>query len=95
VKESYRNMREIVEKHPQVTDKLWSAAVKAGVEPKWEPIRGGTDGSRLSWMGLPCPNVYTGGQNFHSRTEWACLEWMETSFQTVLNLVQIWAEKAN
>jgi len=93
IKESYRNMREGLEKDPRVTEYLWEATKRSGLEPKWVPIRGGTDGSRLTAMGLPCPNIFTGGKNFHGKTEWASLWGMEKSVETVLNLVQVWAEK--
>ena len=94
IKESYRNMREGLEKDPRVTDYLWEATKRSGLEPKWIPIRGGTDGSRLTAMGLPCPNIFTGGKNFHGKTEWASLEGMEKSIETVVNLVQVWVEKS-
>jgi tripeptide aminopeptidase len=92
--ESYRNMREGVEKDPRVIDCLWEATKRSGFEPKWVPIRGGTDGSRLTAMGLPTPNIFTGGQNYHSRTEWASVHGMEKSVETVVNLVQVWMEKS-
>jgi tripeptide aminopeptidase len=94
ITESYRNMREGVEKDPRVADYLDEAARRAGFQPKWIPIRGGTDGSKLTAAGLPCPNIWTGGQNYHSRTEWASVWGMETSVQAVLHLAQIWVEKA-
>ncbi|MBN1570028.1 MAG: peptidase T [Acidobacteria bacterium] len=92
--ESYRNMREGVEKDPRVLDYLWEAAKRAGLEPKWVPIRGGTDGSRLTATGLPTPNIFTGGKNFHSKTEWLSLSAMECSVSTLLHLVQVWVEKS-
>jgi len=94
IKESYRNMREGLEKDPRVTDYLWEATERSGLEPKWVPIRGGTDGSRLTAMGLPCPNIFTGGKNFHGKTEWASLSDMEKSIETIVNLVQVWVEKS-
>jgi tripeptide aminopeptidase len=94
IKESYRNMREGLEKDPRVTEYLWEATKRTGLEPKWVPIRGGTDGSRLTAMGLPCPNIFTGGNNFHGKTEWASLDGMEKSIETVVNLVQVWVEKS-
>ena len=94
IKEMYRNMREQLEKKPEVLECLWDAAIRSGVEPYWSPIRGGTDGSRLSEMGLPTPNIYTGGQNFHSRTEWVSINALEKAVETVENLVQIWVEKS-
>jgi tripeptide aminopeptidase len=92
--ESYRNMREGVEKDPRVIDYLWDAAARSGLKPKWVPIRGGTDGSRLTADGLPTPNIFTGGANYHSKTEWVSVYGMEKSVETVLNLIQIWVEKS-
>lgn len=92
--EMYRNMREVLEKHPEGLDYLWEAAIRSGVEPFWAPIRGGTDGSKLSAMGLPTPNIYTGGQNFHSRTEWVSVNFLEKTVETMVNLVQVWVEKS-
>ncbi len=91
--ESYRNMREGVEKDPRVLDCLWEAAKRAGLEPQWVPIRGGTDGSKLTAMGLPTPNIFTGGQNYHGKTEWASVWGMEKAVETVVQLVQTWVEK--
>ncbi|MFW5663357.1 MAG: peptidase T, partial [Bacteroidota bacterium] len=88
--EMYRNMLEKLEENPKGLDYLWEAAERSGTDPYWSPIRGGTDGSRLSEMGLPTPNIYTGGQNFHSRTEWVSVNALEKAVETVLNLVQIW-----
>lgn len=93
VKEQYRNMSDTLEKHPIVLDTLWEAADRTGVQPYWNPIRGGTDGSRLSEMGLPTPNIYNGGQNFHSRTEWLSVNALEKTVDTLVALVQIWVEK--
>jgi len=92
--ESYRNMREGVEKDPRVLECLWEGARRAGFEPKWVPIRGGTDWSKLTAMGLPTPNIFTGGQNFHGKTEWVSLWGMEKSVETIVNLVQVWVEKS-
>lgn len=64
----------------------------AGVEPLVKPIRGGTDGSRLSYMGLPCPNLFTGGMNFHGKYEYASLDTMKKAMQTIINLAGLWAE---
>ena len=93
-KVQYRNMNDSLEKQPHGLDYLWEASERAGVKPFWKPIRGGTDGSRLTEMGLPTPNIYTGGQNFHSRTEWVSINALEKSVETLLHLVQIWAEKS-
>jgi tripeptide aminopeptidase len=92
--ESYRNMREGLEKDPRVLDSLWEATKRAGLEPKWVPIRGGTDGSRLTEAGLSTPNIFTGGKNYHGKTEWVSLWGMESSVQTVIQLVQVWVEKS-
>ena len=94
VSESYRNMGPILERNPQVLENLWEAAKRAGVTPSWVPIRGGTDGSRLTEMGLPTPNLWTGGCNAHSQREWLSVRGMETALATVVNLVQVWAEKS-
>ncbi len=92
--ESYRNMREKLEKSPCVLDHLWEAAQRSGLDPKWVPIRGGTDGSRLTAAGLPTPNIFTGGENFHGKTEWASLRGMQYAVNTIVHLAQIWVEKS-
>ena len=94
VKEQYRNMREGLLKDPRVIDYLFEATKRSGLEPEWTPIRGGTDGSRLTADGLPTPNIFTGGSNYHSRTEWVNVWGMEKAVETILNLVQIWVEKS-
>lgn len=91
MKDSYYNMREVLEKHMHIIDRAKSAMAELGVEPVVSPIRGGTDGGRLSFMGLPCPNLCTGGANFHGKYEYACMEDMET---IVRLLVKIAAYKA-
>ena len=70
------------------------AAVRAGMKPEWVPIRGGTDGSRLTAMGLPTPNIFTGGQNYHGKTEWVSVWGMEKSVETVMQLFQVYVEKS-
>jgi tripeptide aminopeptidase len=92
ITESYRNMRDVLERHPRVTEVLWEATQRAGLQPKWVPIRGGTDGARLTAKGLPTPNIFTGGHNYHGPTEWLSVEGMNQSVETVLHLLQIWAE---
>lgn len=92
-KKLYANMRDHMEKEPRVLSYLKEALREAGVEPREELIRGGTDGARLSEMGIPTPNVFTGGHNFHSRYEWASLETMGEATHCALRLVQKWAEK--
>jgi tripeptide aminopeptidase len=92
ITEQYRNMREGLEKDTRVIDYLFEATKRSGLQPAWTPIRGGTDGSRLTENGLPTPNIFTGGANYHSRTEWVNVWGMEKSVETVLNLIEIWAE---
>jgi tripeptide aminopeptidase len=94
VREQYRNMREQLEKDTRVIDYLFEATKRSGLQPEWTPIRGGTDGSRLTADGLPTPNIFTGGANYHSRTEWVNVWGMEKAVDTVLHLVQIWVEKS-
>ena len=92
LKDQYFNMRKMVEPHPQVIDKALKAMEMAGVNPIVRPIRGGTDGARLSFMGLPCPNLFTGGMNFHGKFEYCSLTTMHKTEQVILNLAQLWAE---
>lgn len=92
LKDQYYNMREMVEPHLEVIEKAEEAMKRAGVVPVVRPIRGGTDGARLSYMGLPCPNLFTGGMNFHGKYEYCSLNTMEKAMQTILNLVKLWAE---
>ena len=89
ITEQYRNMVNVLEKFPVVTDRLLLAVQKAGVTPVWKPIRGGTDGSRLTAMGLPTPNIFTGGSNYHSKTEWLSIEACEKAAETVVNLARV------
>lgn len=91
----YKNMKQVLDKNPHVMQNLIEAVKNVGIEPVIRQIRGGTDGSRLSEMGLPTPNIFTGGHNFHSRTEWACLEQMEYSVKTILELIKIYSERKN
>ena len=88
IKESYRNMYEKVASHQHVLDLAKNAMKEAGVEPKVVPIRGGTDGARLSYMGLPCPNLFTGGHNFHGRYEYISLNSMEKAVETIINIAK-------
>ncbi len=92
MKDQYYNMREMVEPHPEVIRKAEKAMIEAGVEPIIRPIRGGTDGSRLSYMGLPCPNLFTGGMNFHGKFEYASLDTMKKAVNTIVNLARLWSE---
>lgn len=87
IEDSYKNMREVIEKRMFIIDRAINAMEKAGVTPIIKPIRGGTDGARLSFMGLPCPNIFTGGLNFHSRNEYIPLNSMAKAVETIINLV--------
>ncbi len=88
--EQYRNMKEILQEIPFVTDYVEQAMIKAGVEPKRTIIRGGTDGSRLSFMGLPCPNIFTGEMAIHSKHEYVSIQDMQKAVKTLVELIQIW-----
>jgi len=90
IKKQYLNMKEELDKHPDVLSNLVKAIEMTGAEHGMRPIRGGTDGSRLTEMGIPTPNVFTGGYNYHSRYEWASVSEMSLAVQTILNLVQCW-----
>ena len=94
IKNQYRNMREKVEPHIEVVDVAVKALEMAGVQPKVQPIRGGTDGANLSFMGLPCPNIFAGGHNFHGRLEFVPVESMEKATQVILNILQIFSKKS-
>jgi tripeptide aminopeptidase len=87
-------MREILDQHPTIAEHAREAIRRAGLEPRMRPIRGGTDGSRLSFMGLPTPNVFAGEQNFHSRLEWVAVQDMELAVQVIVHLCRIWEEKS-
>ena len=88
--EQYRNMKEMLDKFPEVAANAEEAIRKSGLQVKKESIRGGTDGSRLSYMGLPCPNIFTGMQNIHSKLEWIGVNDMVKASETIVNLCQIW-----
>ncbi|HEX3130732.1 MAG TPA: peptidase T [Thermoanaerobaculia bacterium] len=94
VEESYRNMREVLDQLPDVLENAREAMRRAGVTAQEKPIRGGTDGSKLSFMGLPTPNIFAGEQNFHSRLEWVSAQDMEKAVEVILHLVQVWEERA-
>jgi len=94
VQESYRNMRYVLDQHPQVVQYALEAVERAGIKPKLNIIRGGTDGSRLSYMGLPCPNIFAGEHAFHSRLEWISVQDMQKAVDVIVNLCQIWEEKS-
>ncbi|QEC67501.1 peptidase T [Panacibacter ginsenosidivorans] len=92
--EQYRNMKEILDQHTQVSAFAAEAYKRAGLNVVNEPIRGGTDGSRLSFMGLPCPNIFTGMQAIHSKHEWIAVKDMEKAVEVLVNLVQVWEENS-
>ncbi|MBP5303130.1 MAG: peptidase T [Bacteroidales bacterium] len=94
IKNQYRNMREMVEPHFEVVETAIEALKMAGIEPKVQPIRGGTDGANLSFMGLPCPNIFAGGHNFHGRLEFVPVESMEKASQVILNILEIFRKKS-
>jgi tripeptide aminopeptidase len=94
IKEQYRNMKAAIDAHPQTLDYAIEAIRRAGLEPRRSAIRGGTDGSRLSLMGLPCPNIFAGEHAFHSRLEWVSRQDMEKAVQTIVHLAMIWEERA-
>ncbi|MGX1323182.1 tripeptide aminopeptidase [Bradyrhizobium sp. USDA 377] len=94
VREQYRNMKQVIDRHPHVLEYAIEAIRRAGLRPMRTAIRGGTDGSRLSFMGLPCPNIFAGEHAFHSRLEWVSRQDMEKAVQTIVHLAMIWEEKA-
>jgi tripeptide aminopeptidase len=94
VKQQYRNMKEVIDRHPEVVANAIEAIKRAGLTPVQTSIRGGTDGSRLSFMGLPCPNIFAGEHAFHSRLEWVSRQDMEKAVQTIVHLAMIWEERA-
>ena len=95
ISESYRNMREILEGYPEVVECAREAIRRSGLTPVERPIRGGTDGSRLSFMGLPTPNLFAGEHNFHSRLEWVSAQDMDKAVETIVNLCQVWEERTS
>jgi tripeptide aminopeptidase len=94
IKEQYRNMKEVIDRHPETVDYAIEAIRRAGLSPQRSSIRGGTDGSRLSFMGLPCPNIFAGEHAFHSRLEWVSRQDMEKAAETIVHLAMIWEERA-
>ena len=93
IKDQYRNMREMVEPHRHIIEKAQKAMEMAGIKPRIQPIRGGTDGANLSFRGLPCPNIFAGGLNFHGKFEWVTVENMEKASKVIINLIALFAEK--
>ena len=94
VTEQYRNMKEVLDLHPQVVEYAKEAIQRAGLKLKMESIRGGTDGSRLSFMGLPCPNLFAGEQAIHSKLEFISVQDMNKAVETMVYLAQIWEERS-
>lgn len=92
IKDQYYNMREQIVPYPELIEKAKMAMEQAGVVPVIQPIRGGTDGARLSYMGLPCPNLFTGGMNFHGKYEYCSLNTMEKAMKTIINLIVLWGK---
>jgi len=93
IEESYRNMKEVFESLPQVVESAREAIRRSGLDVRERPIRGGTDGCRLSFMGLPTPNIFAGEQNFHSRLEWVSVQDMEKAVEVIVNLVRVWEDQ--
>jgi len=94
IKQQYRNMKQVIDRHPEIVDNAVEAIRRAGLTPTKTAIRGGTDGSRLSFMGLPCPNIFAGEHAFHSRLEWVSVQDMEKAAQTIVHLAMVWEERA-
>jgi tripeptide aminopeptidase len=94
IKPQYRNMKEVIDRHPEIVDNAMEAIRRAGLRPVRSSIRGGTDGSRLSFMGLPCPNIFAGEHAFHSRLEWVSRQDMEAAVRTIVHLAMIWEQRA-
>jgi len=93
IKPQYRNMKQVLDQHPKIVEYGVEAIERAGIVAKQQSIRGGTDGSRLSYMGLPCPNIFAGEHAFHSKQEWVSIQDMEKAVQTIINIAVIWEEK--
>jgi tripeptide aminopeptidase len=94
VTEQYRNMREVLKKHPQVETNAIEAMKRLNIKPMMHPIRGGTDGARLSFMGLPTPNIFAGEHSFHSKTEWVSIQDMEMAVRVIVEIARVWEEKS-
>ena len=90
----YRNMKNILDQHSEVENNALESLNRLGITPIQSAIRGGTDGSRLSFMGLPTPNLFAGGHNFHAYTEYVAIQDMEASVKNIVTLIQVWEEKA-
>ena len=94
VKPQYRNMKQVLDEHPQIVEYGMEAIKRAGLQAKLCSIRGGTDGSRLSYMGLPCPNIFAGEHAFHGKQEWVSVQDMQKAVETILHLCMIWEERS-
>jgi tripeptide aminopeptidase len=94
IKPQYRNMKRVIDRHPEIIDNAMEAIRRVGLKPVKTSMRGGTDGSRLSFMGLPCPNIFAGEHAFHSRLEWVSVQDMEKAMQTIVHLAMIFEERA-
>jgi tripeptide aminopeptidase len=94
VTEQYRNMREILDHHPEVKEYAMEAMKRFEIKPIMNPIRGGTDGSKLSFMGLPCPNIFAGEHSYHSKEEWVAVQDMEMAVKIIVEICKIWEEKS-
>jgi tripeptide aminopeptidase len=94
IEEQYRNMREVLDRHPAVVEHAREAIRRAGITVRERPIRGGTDGSKLSFMGLPTPNIFAGEHNFHSRLEWVSVQDMDKAVDVIVELARVWEEKS-
>ncbi len=94
IKPQYRNMKQVIDRHPEIIEHAMEAIRRTGLTPVKTSIRGGTDGSRLSFMGLPCPNIFAGEHAFHSRLEWVSRQDMEKAAETIVHLAMIWEERA-
>jgi tripeptide aminopeptidase len=94
IQQAYRNMKEVLDHHPHAVENAREAIRRAGLEPRETSIRGGTDGSRLCFMGLPTPNLFAGENNFHSKYEWVSVQDMEKAVETIVHLVQVWEQRA-
>jgi tripeptide aminopeptidase len=92
VEKQYLNMAEFLSDRPEFVENAMAAVRETGIEPRLLQIRGGTDGARLSEMGIPCPNIFTGGQNFHGRYEWIALPAMVRASKSIINLVQLFSQ---
>jgi len=94
VQKQYRNMKNVISKNPKISEYAIEAIKRSGLEPRKGSIRGGTDGSKLSFMGLPCPNIFAGEHAFHSKMEWACVQDMDKAVETLIHLITIWEERS-